>query len=78
MPKRKPGENKKNHLVIFIATFTFILLFSSHVHSQTKLGVQVGPNFAHASTSASSFAIRGKTNFFGGILAEFKINDIHK
>jgi len=64
--------NKKNILLVSIVLF----LFSHSLNSQTKIGLQIGPNFANASTSAKSFAIRGKTNFFGGILAEFKISDM--
>ena len=68
---------KSNLIVTFILMFTFISLFFSYpLHSQVKLGLQLGPNFANASTTATSFHIIAKTNFFGGILAEIKINDM--
>jgi len=64
--------NKKNISLVSIV----LLLFSHFLNSQTKIGFQMGPNFANVSTSAKSFAIEGKTNFFGGILAEFKVSDM--
>ena len=70
-------KDKSNLVVTFILMFTFISLFFSYpLHSQVKLGLQLGPNLANASTTATSFNIGTKTNFFGGILAEIKINDM--
>ena len=71
---------KKKYVVLWMSIT--LLLFSSPVYSQVKLGINLGPNFANRSiTSNISFdeylwEIEGKAHFFGGILAEFKINDM--
>jgi hypothetical protein len=73
---------KKKQVVLWMSIA--LLLLSSPVYSQIKLGFQLGPNFANGNiTSNSSFTfsiypweIEGKTHFFGGILAEFTISDM--
>jgi hypothetical protein len=71
---------KKKQVVLWLSIA--LLLFSSPVYSQVKLGINLGPNFANRNiTSNISFdeylwEIEGKAYFFGGILAEFKINDM--
>ena len=61
---------------IFLLIVIVFLFSCPSLHSQTKIGLQLGPNFTGASTTAKSFTPEGKINFFGGILAEFKINDM--
>jgi opacity protein-like surface antigen len=55
-----------------------LLLLSSTVHSQVKLGFQLGPNFTNSSGFRvdALYEIESKTYLFGGILAEFKISDM--
>ena len=68
---------KKKQFVLWMSIV--LLLLSSPVYSQVKLGFQLGPNFANASIKSDAtfpFDIEGKTYFFGGILAEFKISDM--
>ena len=62
---------KKKYVVLWMSIA--LLLLSSPVYSQIKLGFQLGANSANANVD---WEIEGKTNFFGGILAEFKINDM--
>ena len=67
---------KKN--VIWLVSIAFLLL-SSPVYSQIKLGFQLGPNFTNPSVSdhfTRVYEIESKTYLFGGILFEFKINDM--
>jgi hypothetical protein len=72
---------KKKYVVLWISIA--LLLLSSPVYSQIKLGVNLGTNCANGNiTNNISFVdeylweIEGKAHFFGGILAEFKINDM--
>ena len=55
-----------------------LLLLSSPVYSQVKLGFQLGTNFTNASglPSDASYKIESRTYLFGGILAEIKISDM--
>ena len=61
---------KKN---VFYLILIALLFVSYPVHSQIKLGFQIGPNFANV--NIANLSLESKTYLFGGILAEIKISD---
>ena len=68
---------KKKQVVLWMSIV--LLLLSSPVYSQIKLGFQLGTNFTSVNYSWSPhyYVIDiSKTYLFGGILAEFKISDM--
>jgi hypothetical protein len=67
---------KKKNVVLWMSII--LLLLSSPVYSQIKLGFQLGPNFTNSSGLRvdALYEIKSKTYLFGGILAEFKISDM--
>ena len=67
---------KKKQVVLWM--FIVLLLLSSPVYSQIKLGFQLGPNFTNSIglQPDAPYKIESNTYLFGGILAEFKISDV--
>ena len=63
---------KKTILPLFIG----FLLFAYPLHSQIKLGLQLGTNFAKINIKPINIENESRTNLFGGILAEIKINNM--
>lgn len=64
---------------IYIFVLLIVFLFPPPLSSQTKLGLQIGPNFASGSYSSDYYThtgVSGKVGLFGGLLAEFKLSDI--
>jgi opacity protein-like surface antigen len=67
----------KNKNVFWLVSIVLLLL-SSPVYSQIKLGFQLGPNFTNSIglRPDAPYKIESNTYLFGGILAEFKISDV--
>ena len=70
----------KNKNIILLVSIAFLLL-SCTLHSQIKLGVQAGPNFANVSISdftpsPISPGPENNTGLFVGMLAEIKMSDM--
>jgi len=66
----------KKRYVFFLVSITLILL-SYNAHSQIKLGLQLGANFANTKfTPDPDFECENKTFFMGGALAEIKISNM--
>lgn len=62
-----------------IFTIFILCIIFYNANAQIKLGFQLGPNFASGNYSSDYFKesdVSGKTGFFGGVLAEFKLNDM--
>ena len=65
---------KKRHIIGLISIALILLSYTAH--SQIKLGMQLGANFANAKVANSVFEFESKTHFVGGVLAEFKISNM--
>lgn len=63
----------------YFFSFFLLFIFLQPLNAQTKLGLQIGPNFASGSYSSDYYTktdVSGKVGLMGGFLAEFKLTDM--
>jgi hypothetical protein len=65
---------KKKH--IFFVVSIALLLFSYPAHSQIKIGIQGGANFASINPVNDPTEFENKTQFMGGVVVQFKISNM--